>query len=628
MSKTKKEKHPPKSPKTPAPQKKDHRIFLVVLMLCAAFVYFNSLKNGYTLDDFSVQKENNIVNQGSKSIPLIWKTSYRYGYMNVKDGLFRPLPLTFFALQWQFFPDKPFFGHLCNLLIYVLTIGFAFVFVRRHLPQLPVWIPFWGLLLFAVHPVHTEVTGSIKSLDELLSFFLGLLSVHFSLKYVKKTEMLSLLLSVVLLFLAFLSKESAVLFLPMLALFLFYDTGHPLNKKITVLALSALSFAAFLLLRRSILGSTVGLDQVSLIDNLLLAAESPMQKFATVCVILGKYLWLMCIPYPLIYTYSYNQIPIVGLSDPTAALSLLIYLAAIAFTAVGVYKRKYWALFASIYLIGLVLYCNLFVTIGTAMAERFMYFSSFGFCLFLPSLFVSSHHTFSDWFANARSRIPAFVLTGICIVFAILTIQRNHDWKDNLTLYRKDLPKSPQSARSHYYLGNEIIKLVGDTLRDTLQRKELVTEAIGYLQTAEKIIPGFSDALTQMGVGYYRIGDYAHAETCYKKALSTNPDDAVSINNLAAIYFVSGRYTEAIAMYQRAVALNPRFADALVNIGSCYGMLNKFPESVQAFQQALAVDPNNAKAYFYLSKSYDFMGEKQKAEEMLKQAKALNPSLQ
>ncbi|MFN4854221.1 MAG: tetratricopeptide repeat protein [Bacteroidota bacterium] len=626
----KKAKHLPKSEKkierTPIIQKS----LLFILGFFAIAVYLNTLSNGYTLDDFSVQKENNIVNQGSKGIPLIWKSSYRFGYLNVQDGLYRPLTLTVFALQWEFFPDKPWFGHFINLLLFVLTVLFGFVFLRKHFPDWPEWIAFWGMLLFAVHPIHTEVTGSIKSLDELMSFLFGLLATDGVLTYAKENRIAALVRACVFFFLALLSKESAVLFLGMIPLFLWYQNDLPLTRRGFGAILPMGALMIFLLMRRQILGSSVGLENVSVIDNLLMATGNTSEKFATVCVILGMYLKLLILPYPLLYNYSYNQIPIVGFTDPKAILCLLIYATLIAVSVWGILKRKRWALFSGIYLLGLVLYSNLVITIGAAMGERFIYFSSFGFCLALPALLGAGSKgkgTAMTWLNDPEKKISLYVLSSIVLVFSILTIKRNPDWKDNLTLYRKDLPKSLQSARSNYYLGNELIKLVGDTMKDAEKRKTWIEEAIGYLRHAEEIIPDYPDALTQMGVGYYRLGNYKEAEKCYKQALKTQANDAISINNLAAIYFMSGRYNEAIAMYEKASTLNPRFTDAIVNMGSCYGMLGKYPESINMFERALQIDPSNAKALFYMSKSYAFIGKKEKAEELLKQAQSIDPSL-
>jgi hypothetical protein len=102
-------------------KKKWIALYSFFLVIVTFIIYWNTLSNGYVLDDFSVIKENNIVNQGTKGIPLIWKSSYRYGYLNVNDGLYRPFTLTIFAIEWQLFPDKPGFAHFINILVFSLS---------------------------------------------------------------------------------------------------------------------------------------------------------------------------------------------------------------------------------------------------------------------------------------------------------------------------------------------------------------------------------------------------------------------------------------------------------------------------------------------------------------------------
>ena len=81
----------------------------------------------------------------------------------------------------------------------------------------------------------------------------------------------------------------------------------------------------FFAIRKNILGSYFGLEQVSVIDNLLVAAKTYQEKVATIFYILAYYLKLMVAPFPLLYNYSYNQIPIVGFSNIVAIFSVIIH---------------------------------------------------------------------------------------------------------------------------------------------------------------------------------------------------------------------------------------------------------------------------------------------------------------
>ena len=166
-------------------EKKAGYLWVYFTIAIAVFLlYGNTLSNGYVLDDFSVIKENNIVNQGIKNLGQIFKTSYRAGYLNVNDGLYRPLSLAMFAIEWTMKPNNPGLGHFINLLIYVFCGIVLFKTLRRLLPQLNTYILIGTVLLFIAHPIHSEVVGNIKSRDELLCFLFSFLTIHFIIKYI------------------------------------------------------------------------------------------------------------------------------------------------------------------------------------------------------------------------------------------------------------------------------------------------------------------------------------------------------------------------------------------------------------------------------------------------------------
>ena len=169
-------------------KKKVKLFFSLLIGALAIAIYANSINNSYTLDDFSVIKENNIVKNGAKSIPLIFNSSYRYGYLNVNDGLYRPFTLMMYAIEWQIFPDKPAIYHLVNILLYALTGVVMFRLLCKALKQYNIILPLVATLLFIAHPIHTEVVANIKSRDEIMCFLFVLLSINYLFNYVNENK--------------------------------------------------------------------------------------------------------------------------------------------------------------------------------------------------------------------------------------------------------------------------------------------------------------------------------------------------------------------------------------------------------------------------------------------------------
>ena len=88
---------------------------------------------------------------------------------------------------------------------------------------------FIAALLFAVHPLHTEVVANIKSSDEMLSFLFAFLAMNVFLKYSQSGKITQLLVGGLCIFLAYLSKETVITFLVIIPLVFFFYRSE--NKK-------------------------------------------------------------------------------------------------------------------------------------------------------------------------------------------------------------------------------------------------------------------------------------------------------------------------------------------------------------------------------------------------------------
>src|SRR6185369_7431243 len=95
------------------------------------------------------------------------------GYTNVKNlvagGRYRPLSVITFAIEIGIFgPGHPAKSHFVNIVLYGLLVVMLFKFMRDHLFKNNSLIPFIAALIFAIHPIHTEVVANIKSRDEIM----------------------------------------------------------------------------------------------------------------------------------------------------------------------------------------------------------------------------------------------------------------------------------------------------------------------------------------------------------------------------------------------------------------------------------------------------------------------------
>lgn len=602
-------------------------ILSVIIIIFPIIIYVNSIQNGFVLDDFSLIKENLVTQKGFDGIKEHIENTYRYGYWNKQDNIYRPLPMVLFAIEWQLFPDNPFPGHLVNILLYSLTGFVLFKILQKLFKQYSIFLSFIITLLFLAHPIHTEVVANIKSVDEILAFLLSFTTILLLLKYIEFKKVYWLITSVIIFFFSFTAKESTIMFLGIIPLVLYFFTNLKIKNIIIYTSIYLIPTIIFLIIRQKIIGAASAND-VSVIDNLLVATNSFNEKSATAILILGKYLLLLVFPISLAADYSFNQIPIVDWSNFKAIFSLLVFLTTIYIAIKGLRKKTILSFSIFFFLISISLYTNLIITIGSSFAERFMYLASLGFIsAIVYSLYnylkfdvTNLNLSASEFF---KSKITIFLLIVI-VLFSIKTIQRNTEWKSDLTLYSADILKSPNSAHMRYYYGLSVMKDLALNAENETEKTKYLNEAIKNFNIAKEIYPSYADAYEQLGLAYFRLNDYKNSFKNYEISLKYNPYNSVTYSNLGVIYFHSQQFSKALEVYKKAVELNPKNVDALFNLGSTYGTIQQFEDAIKTFKKVVELNPNHATAYYYIGITYNTLKNKSEALKYCKIANKLD----
>jgi tetratricopeptide (TPR) repeat protein len=599
-----------------------------LLALIAFVLYAGTLSYQYTLDDYSVIIENNSTRKGAGAIAEFFSTSYRYGYIFASDELYRPLSKFVLALQWSISPENPMIGHLFNVVLYSLTalIGYRFL---KEISKGKIWFAFFTTLLFIVHPLHTEVVASIKSIDEILGFLFGILSMQMALRYCSSQKTKQLVLSSLYFLLALFSKESSITFILLIPLMIYFFTAETGSKKWLPVAGSLIVTLIFLGMRTKALGSGVVSLAPSFIDNMLVNASGPVERFATAVYIIGLYLYKILIPYPLSFDNSYPQIPFQGLSDWGFWVSFLALLGMLIY-ALWNFKKKSMLVFGLLFFfISFSISSNIFITIGTHYGERLFYAASFG-CIIAIVALIDAYLERRPYWKPANlsfTKIPALICIAVALIFSILTLTRNGVWFNNTSLYESGLVSAPKSTRVQFYMGNHMMK--DEYLKDfpVNEQDKILDDGIAYLKKATTLTPSYADAWNKLGIVYLKKKNYEEAIKMFTKAISYNDTDPVFYNNLGTAYFNTQQFDIGFKQFQKAIELNPRYVDALMNIGSYYGTMRKSDEAIRYFNEAIKYDPANARAHYFLGLAYQDKGDLRQAKENLNKAYELDPSL-
>jgi tetratricopeptide (TPR) repeat protein len=81
--------------------------------------------------------------------------------------------------------------------------------------------------------------------------------------------------------------------------------------------------------------------------------------------------------------------------------------------------------------------------------------------------------------------------------------------------------------------------------------REAPEDALLQLQKMERVSPYFSPIPAQIGMVYYRMGEYEQAERYLRKAISMTPDNLSYLYNLAIVSDHLNNHEQSISLYER-----------------------------------------------------------------------------
>ncbi|MGQ0827321.1 MAG: hypothetical protein ACT4ON_02880 [Bacteroidota bacterium] len=549
---------------------------LIVILLVLVF-YGNTFFNEYAMDDIVSITGNKFTQKGFKGISTLFFKDSFYGYFGDSAGLsggrWRPLALITFAIEYQFFGQNPHLSHLNNILIYALTGVVLLLFLRKFVFIQQPAIALLATVLFIIHPIHTEAVANIKSRDELLSFLFLILTLHFAMDYLNHgRKKIQLLLGCLFYFLALLSKENGLTFIAIIPLS-FYFFSFETVKKCLISSLPFIAIAAIYMLTRT---SIVGFNYHRIQDVNIspLSDATTIEWWATIFLALGKYIQLLFFPHPLSADYSYNQIPYVDFTSMYVWFSVLVQSLLLIVASAQLKKRSLLSYGIFFYFLSIFIVSNIVIDVGAILGERFLYQASFGFCLCIALLL----HTLYQKAGSIKTYAAIVSLGAIILLSAGKTISRNSEWKNDQTLFIKDVQTCPNSVRTNIAAGSAFI-INAQKETDSVKRVEMLNRSIIYLKKALVISPRAADPLLNLGVAYFNLGNYEMAANMWKLAKE------------------KGRIAE-VEQYERSLSIN------LMNKGLEWGNKKDFHKSIVYFYKAIETDSSNYEAWYNLGGAY------------------------
>jgi tetratricopeptide (TPR) repeat protein len=354
-------------------------------------------------------------------------------------------------------------------------------------------------LIFVSHPLQTNVVTYISGRADALAFFFVLAAFMGYLRFLKLQKRHYAVIAGTSYALALFSKETAAIFIviPLLYDYTFlssFQRGQLRLRRFLVYAILLFVSLLYLVMRylalKSLVGGSYGLYP-ALVQRLL-----PMP------IVFFRYLWLLLFPYGLSLSH---QVFIPG--SFLEAKTLTAILAWIVITVFTIISKRYSRIIffgSAWFLLNLAAITNV-LPLNAYMHEAWLYPGLAGFFIALVDLGF-------QW----KRRATVVLLLVALILFSVITIKRNLDYRDPVILYKKTLSQSPGNLKVYHNLG-----LV------YLERGQL-DEAIISFKNAIRLKPDLAGSYFALGYSYEKKSELDAARKSYEQALRINPEFSVA----------------------------------------------------------------------------------------------------
>jgi tetratricopeptide (TPR) repeat protein len=555
-----------------------NRWIYLILFFSAFVIYGNTVFNKYSFDDGYII-ENVNVQKGILGIPSILTNPYFENKTITFD--YRPITLITFAIEYQFFKQNPAISHFINILLFAigLLLIYQLLISIFKLHEKYAFLPLVITILFAIHPLHTEVVASLKNRDEILSFIFGLLFMKYGFNYLTSSEnnYKTALLAIVFFVLSLLSKLVGLLYLPCLFLIVFFYNKVGLKKR--QFGFILLNAVVLLIILISIFSN---INRKTLyFENSLIGEKNSAIYIGTILKTLLYHLKMLWIPNPLRFYYGHNLFPVVTFFTVEILFSAFIYLGLIIFSIYQYFKKNNAGLFLLLFLLFTLFYSNFPIPYTGMFSERALFVSSLWFIIFITTLLF----TLFEWSFFKKFILVRYILLLFFVgYFSFLTIRRNLDWKDNLTLMLHDIPSLENSISANYILANRLVK-ESELTTDTTQSTQFKQLAIQYYKQAIKLYPYYPEFHLKLAALYKNnFKDDIQAEKFIKNVMYIDSTSFIPNYELGLSAFKKKDFPKSISYFQKAYEKNStdsltlfyyaQSADAIGNLSLSY-KLNK-----------------------------------------------------
>ncbi|MFA6005850.1 MAG: glycosyltransferase family 39 protein [Patescibacteria group bacterium] len=494
---------------------------LVTFALIGLLVYGMSLFNGFVWDDEEQLLNNTLVHSLSNIGQLLSNSTFSTGGAAKLGGVYyRPVMMIYFAVLHTVFGPSGFVFHFVQVIMHILSVWLLYKVVTS-LTNNRVGIA--SALLFLVHPINVEAVVYVSAVQDVLVALFGLLSLW--LLVTRK----SVAWVVITLFIAFLAKENAVVFLFIeivyLTLFMKGSTPHKEkmeekeqqdNRNTMYAVYIVIAVCAYVFLRFGLANVHFQKFEFAPIVQL-----SFIQRTLHIPALFVHYLYITVWPVQLAIAQHWviKEFTFGTFIVPLFVSGIVFLVLLIGSIKIG----KTFFFFSVWFVLALGMYMQLF-PFDFTVAERWFYIGLMGL--------ISLMGLMGDYFKLFRKPIVIVLYCCIVILLAGRTVVRSVDWRNELALFGKDIRVSKDSFDLTNNYGVALFR-VGK-----------YAEAKEYFTRSVELAPSWTINLSNLGATYQRAKDFKNAKKYYLLSIKYG-DYYLAYENYAGILITEKKNAEA-----------------------------------------------------------------------------------
>jgi len=408
------------------------RLLPLILIALSLGLYANTLSHEFVWDDHYFIDENSKLEDPNFIRSAFTQDLWQNTDLNMKSGFYRPVPLFATYVVFRIAGEAPWAYHLMSVLLHGANGLLVFFFLKELTGRNAV--AFYSSVIFIVHPLASETVNLIANWGDLFCALFVLLCLYLYVVFLKRRFFLHYLLSLLSLFLAFLSKENAMAAIALIVLTHYFFTAENQARAASKGWLVFLPYAALTALYVGLRSAIVGpLNALTNLENVRYVSVLPsfdmLSHVLTTAKILSLYLQMFF--YPAHQSISHIMLPSANIFEFETFFAVFAVIALLALAIASSTTEKRWIGFALGFFFVTILPVSNLIPISNTIAERFMYLPMLALCYLSAEMFARALDL-----KGARSfRFTVALLLLLVAALGLKTFKRNGAWASDHTLF-------------------------------------------------------------------------------------------------------------------------------------------------------------------------------------------------